>query len=76
MRRHDTDVLSLVFGIVFLGVAALWPLFHYSVFPDDVVGMALPVLLIGAGVLGLAASLTRSRRQDRSDGSPEARPAP
>ena len=64
MRRHETDVTSLVFGLVFAGVVALWALVAGDVLDLDDLGYLAPVLLIGAGVVGLVVSLTASRRRD------------
>lgn len=55
MRRHPTDVVSLVFGLFFLGVAALWGPVGPGAF--DGPGLRLPLLLIGAGMAGLLVSL-------------------
>lgn len=59
MKRHDIDVVSLVFGLLFVGVAALWG------FSDDSgvggSGWRLPVLLIAVGVIGLFVSLLANR---------------
>lgn len=65
MRRHETDVTSLVFGLVFLGLAGLWALVQGKVLslPDaSVVG---PALLVGAGVVGLVVTLSGSARSRR-----------
>ena len=62
MRRHETDVTSLVFGLVFLGVAALWALVQSDLLslPDaSVVG---PVVLVVAGLIGIAVTLRRGNR--------------
>ena len=62
MRRHETDVTSLVFGLVFLGVAALWALVQSDLLslPDAwVVG---PVVLVVAGLVGIAVTLRRGNR--------------
>ena len=62
MRRHETDVTSLVFGLVFLGVAALWALVQSDLLslPDaSVVG---PVVLVVAGLIGIAVTLRRGKR--------------
>lgn len=63
MKRHPIDVVSLVFGLVFLGVAVLWGSTGRSIVDGS--GWRLPVLLIVAGTTGLLVSL-RGRR----DGSP------
>jgi len=61
VRRHETDVLSLVFGLVFLGVSAMWPLVHYEVLGLPGLEVAAPVLLVSAGLAGLIASFGRAR---------------
>jgi hypothetical protein len=59
VRRHELDVVSLVFGLFFVGSALIWGL---SDDPGDAVGgWPLPTLLIVVGVAGLAASLFRHR---------------
>ena len=58
-KRHARDVLSLVTGLLFLAMAGLY-LVNDVGDADVDVRWAAPVLLIGIGVLGLAASI-RSR---------------
>lgn len=65
MKRHDTDVVSLVFGLLFLGVSAMWPLVHFDVLGLPGLEVAVPVMLVSIGLAGLLASLGRLRR-DRS----------
>ncbi len=61
MRPHPTDVVSLVFGLVFLGVAGLWLVSLMS-------GLTLPlawlfaVTLIAIGAIGLFAAVRPGRR--------------
>lgn len=62
MQRHDTDVVSLVFGLLFLGVSAMWPLVHYEILGLPGLGVAAPVLLVSVGLAGLMASIGRVRR--------------
>ena len=62
MKRHDTDVASLVFGLLFLGVSAMWPLVHFDVLGLPGLEFAAPVLLVSVGLAGLVASLGRIRR--------------
>ena len=51
MRRHPTDPVSLVFGLLFLGVALLWgttgrgTLTRQSIIDEP--GWRLPLLLVG-----------------------------
>jgi len=59
VRRHDVDVLSLVFGLFFLGVAAIWGISTHAV--HAVRGWPLPALLIAVGVAGLLTAVTARR---------------
>jgi hypothetical protein len=64
--RHRTDVVSLLFGLLFLGVAGWWAASYYLDWvinwdlPD--VGWVLAGGLILLGLIGIAASLRRDRR--------------
>ena len=62
MRRHATDVTSLVFGLIFLGLAAMWPLVHYDAIGWPGLGVLAPLLLIAVGLVGLVTSLRGGRR--------------
>ncbi len=57
----------LIFGLLLLGVAGVWALVVTEVITEDRLPMIVPALLIGAGVIGLAASLasSRNRRQQQ-----------
>jgi ABC-type nickel/cobalt efflux system permease component RcnA len=65
---HRVKIPHLVFGLLFLGVAAVWALVAGEVITEDRLTVIIPALLIGAGVIGLAASLasTRNRRAHES----------
>lgn len=67
--KHDTDVISLVFGTLFVGAALFWGLVEQEDLPGR--GWYLPVLLIAVGVIGLIGSLTRHRTEpvEESGGS-------
>ena len=61
MNRHDTDAVSLAFGVIFVGVAAWWLL-------DRVVDLWAPsASWFAAGLLLLlgAIGLVRALRSDR-----------
>jgi hypothetical protein len=58
VRRHELDVVSLVFGLFFVGVAATWGL------TGSGGSWRLPVLLIVVGAVGLATSLLRRSGRD------------
>lgn len=62
MKRHDVDVVSLVFGLLFVGVSLMWPLVHFDVLGLPGLEVAAPVLLVSVGLAGLMASLGRLRR--------------
>ncbi len=76
MAKHDTDVTSLVFGLLFLGLAGVWALVQYDVLTLPAASVVGPVLLVIAGAAGLLISLRRgvSRRSamaaDEREGAP------
>jgi hypothetical protein len=73
MKRHPTDSVSLVFGLLFAFVVGWWGLSKLIDFPDDypVAGIG-PLALLVIGVVGLLSALRRSR----SDGEDPALTAP
>jgi hypothetical protein len=64
MYRHATDVISLVFGVIFAGFAIVWALEASNTIEAHDVWVAGPAVLIGAGVLGLVATLRPRRTTD------------
>ena len=70
MRRHDTDVTSLVFGLIFIGVAAAWALVQSDLLSLPDLSVAGPAVLIVAGVVGLVATLSTSARKRRVGETP------
>jgi len=60
-------VTHLVFGLVFLGIAAYWALVTAGIVSSDRLGLLLPLTLVLAGAIGLvtiaARGLTRNRGQ-------------
>ena len=65
MKRHEIDVISLVSGLLFAGLGAVFALHALDVFSIDV--RAVPaVVLIGLGIGGIAAALTSSARSAAS----------
>lgn len=70
MRRHELDVLSLVCGLFFVGVAALFGLWGGG--SAEFGGWRLPALLIAVGVIGLVATLARRPRTETGEpGDPD-----
>lgn len=59
---RPVGVAHLVFGLTFCGIAALWLVGNAkdTGFPDLAKG--IPVVLIGAGIVGLVASMVNHRR--------------
>jgi apolipoprotein N-acyltransferase len=60
LRRHAPDVVSLVFGTLFAGFAAIWLLNATDVIDSQEAWLAGPAILIVAGVLGLVVALRPS----------------
>ena len=74
LHRHAPDVVSLVFGILFAGFAAIWLLSETDVIDNDGAWLAGPVTLIVAGVFGLAVALRPSRVSEPQPAPPWAAP--
>lgn len=62
MRRHELDVVSLVFGLVFAMGALLWPLWKLDVLDDRSLSWLPALALVVIGLLGVTLSIMRSRR--------------
>jgi hypothetical protein len=65
VRRHETDVTSLVFGLVFLGVAAIWALVQADLLSLPDASVLGPAVLVVAGLAGIAVTLRRGSRNSR-----------
>jgi uncharacterized membrane protein len=63
-QRHATDVISLVFGVIFAGFVALWALSGADLINVSQLGLIGPAVLIAAGTVGLVVALRDST--DRS----------
>jgi hypothetical protein len=66
MKRHATDVVSLVFGLIFVSIAGWWVLGRFVHFTLHVphLGWLTAGILILVGLLGVAVSLRRDRPAD------------
>lgn len=64
---RPVSVIHLVLGLVFAGTAAIWLIGNANGtdLPDLATGV--PVVLIGAGIIGLVAALAGSGRRSRID---------
>jgi hypothetical protein len=69
MKTHPLNVSYLVVGLVFLGIAGSWGLHEIGVVDLAGVRWLLPLTLVVAGVVGLAAFTFRSlsHRDDPRD---------
>ncbi len=56
-QRHATDVVSLIFGIIFAGLTVVWVVGGVDATNIDQVWLAGPVILVAAGTAGLIAAL-------------------
>ena len=68
MRRHEADAVSLVFGLLFLGLAVAWALASANVVDIRDLRFAAPVALVVAGAIGFAMSLRRGHRESDETG--------
>jgi hypothetical protein len=64
VQVHETDVTSLMFGLVFVGSALVWALVVTGVLTVSVLPVAVPVLFVVVGVVGVVAALSRGRRDE------------
>ena len=66
MNRHDTDVVSLVFGIVFAAFVGWWLLLRWVVVTAPGPGWFVAVALLALGAAGLVVNIGgwRHRRTD------------
>lgn len=64
MHRHDTDVTSLVAGLVLVGIASVWGLVEISALTLSALPVLVPTLLVVIGVLGVALAVSRSRHDN------------
>ncbi|MBB5871563.1 hypothetical protein F4553_004942 [Allocatelliglobosispora scoriae] len=62
MKKHSTDVLSLVFGLVFVVIATGWLLRHTISIELPDFGWFVAGGLIVVGLIGLAGALRGSRK--------------
>lgn len=61
MTKRPVSIAHLVFGLIFLGAAALWAIGASTGADAPDIAAAAPVVLIGAGVIGLAGIVVNAR---------------
>lgn len=62
-EKAGVKVPHLVFGLLFLGVAAIWALGASGVLGGEALTVLGPAVLVAAGVIGLGASLASARNR-------------
>ena len=63
MRKHPFDLVSCIAGLLFVGFAVAYIVGAYTDIRIDP-RLALPLLLVGIGVAGLAGSLLAQHRSN------------
>ena len=71
-QRRPVSVPHLVLGIVFAGIAAIWFLGEATDADLPRTAVGFPLVLIGAGVVGLIAIVANSRRRSSPTYEPAA----
>ncbi|MGY2873745.1 threonine dehydrogenase-like Zn-dependent dehydrogenase [Marmoricola sp. URHA0025 HA25] len=66
MSKRPISISHLVFGLIFLGITALWVVGATTDVEAPALALWGPVVLIGAGVVGLAAIVLNSRTARRT----------
>ncbi len=71
MKRHTTDTVSLVFGLIFLGIVGLWVVGLFVDVDIPHFGWIAALGLIVLGLLGVVASLRGGGRDFTDDSTRE-----
>ena len=64
--KRTVSTAHLILGIIFAGIAALWMIGQATDASIHDTAPGFPLVLIGAGVVGLVASLANSRTRKRA----------
>jgi len=64
--KRTVSTAHLIIGIIFAGIAALWMIRQATDASIHDTAPGFPLVLIGAGVVGLIASLANSRNRKRA----------
>jgi hypothetical protein len=67
VQRHELDVTSLIFGLVFLGTAGVYALLRWDLITFSVAAVLGPALLVLVGAAGLWSTVRRSPPQVLGD---------
>ena len=67
MNTRPVSIAHLVFGLIFLGASGLWALGAATGAEAPDMALMAPIILIGAGVVGLVGVLVNARNARRSE---------
>jgi cytochrome c oxidase subunit IV len=68
VRKHPIDLFSLISGLLFTGFAVAYIVGAYTDVRLDA-RLALPLVLVGLGLAGLAGAMVAQRRSDQRVGA-------
>lgn len=73
MKPHRIDPISLIFGLLFLGLVGWWALTQTVSLSAAFAGWVVAIALVSLGVVGILASLSghRSKAMESANDSPE-----
>lgn len=66
MRKHPTDFVSLIFGLIVIGTAISVLVYRYTDADVDL-RYAVPIAFVSLGVLGLVGSVIAQSRSNRHE---------
>ncbi|HEY8473930.1 MAG TPA: hypothetical protein VIL37_15025 [Natronosporangium sp.] len=69
MKPHQTDLISLTFGLIFLAAANLWLLIRLADLQTPAIGWLVVAALIVLGMIGITQALVSTARRGRDDQS-------
>ena len=73
MESHKIDPVSLIFGLLFVGLGAWWWIAEIADLPAGVAAWVGAVALLALGVIGVVTSVvgSRTRPAESPDNSPD-----
>lgn len=71
MKPHGTDLISLTFGLVFLGAAGLWAVSRQVDLDASTVGWLAVAALIVLGGVGITHAIVSSGQRRHTDDQPQ-----
>ena len=64
MKRHDTDVVSLAFGLIFATVVGWWLLMRWVAVASPSPGWFIAAILLALGALGIFTTILSWRHHE------------